>query len=181
MPKNTNRGYPLAVAVAAALLAAVSIVCGKYLAIRGGDILRFSFENLPLILAGMAFGPTVATLTGIAADLIGCLLVGYAINPVVTLGAALIGLVSGICFRRTEKLSLAWRIGITTAAAHLIGSVVVKTVGLSAFYDMPLLQLAAWRLLNYAIVGGVEGILLYAIFKSQAVKTELERISGRRI
>ena len=45
--------------VASAFLVAISIVCGKYLAIRGGDVLRFSFENLPILLAGIAFGPLV--------------------------------------------------------------------------------------------------------------------------
>ena len=43
--------------VIAGLLAALSILCGKYLAIRGGDVLRFSFENLPILLAGFALGP----------------------------------------------------------------------------------------------------------------------------
>ncbi len=40
-----------------AFLAALSIICGKYLALSLGNVLRFSFENLPIVLAGVAFGP----------------------------------------------------------------------------------------------------------------------------
>ncbi len=167
-----------AIMVTAALLVALSIICGKYLAIRGGDILRFSFENLPLLLAGMAFGPVVGALAAVAADLIGCLLVGYTINPIITLGGALIGFVGGVCYRCTPKLSVGVRVTIATTLAHLVGSVIVKTLGLAAFYDMPLLELAAWRLLNYFIIATVEGILLCCILKNKAIFSQLQRIKG---
>ncbi len=167
-----------AIMVAAALLTALSIICGKYLAIRGGDVLRFSFENLPLLLAGVAFGPVVGALTAVAADLIGCLLVGYTINPLITLGGALIGCIGGVCYRYTPKLPPRVRVLLTTALAHLVGSVIVKTLGLAAFYDMPLWELAMWRLLNYAIIGAAEGFLLYGILKNKAILSQLERIKG---
>ena len=60
--------------------------------------MRFSFENTPIIFAGMIFGPIVEALVGTVADLVGCVMVAYEINPLVTLGAALIGLISGIVF-----------------------------------------------------------------------------------
>ncbi|MBQ9798211.1 MAG: folate family ECF transporter S component, partial [Clostridia bacterium] len=79
-----------------AFLAALSIICGKYLALSLGNVLRFSFENLSILLAGMVFGPVVGAVVGIVADLVGCLMVGYAINPLVTLGAACVGLLGGL-------------------------------------------------------------------------------------
>ena len=45
------------VLTACALMVALSIVCGKLLAFNVGTILRFSFENLPILLASVAFGP----------------------------------------------------------------------------------------------------------------------------
>ena len=86
----------LKLTVILALLCAISIVAGKYLAIRGGDVMRFSLENMPVIFAGMAFGPVAGMLVGVVSDLIGCVLVGYTINPLVTVGAGAIGLVSGL-------------------------------------------------------------------------------------
>ncbi len=174
--QKTKKAYPLAVLVAAALLTALSIVLGKYLAIRVGDTLRFSFENLPILLAGMAFGPAVGVLTAVAADLIGCLMVGYAINPVITVGGALIGVLGGLLYRLLGKLPLGVRVTFATFIAHLVGSVVIKTFGLSAFYDLPLWELALWRLLNYAVVGGAETALLYVIFKSKAIRSQLDAI-----
>lgn len=158
-----------------AVLVAMSIVCGKYLAIRGGDILRFSFENLPILLAGMMFGPIVGGVAGVAADLIGCVLVGYAINPIVTLGAATIGIVSGILYRITPKLGVGLRSFFALTAAHLVGSVLIKTLGLAAFYDMPIGVLMLWRLLNYVIIGALEYLLIYAILKNKAIQSLIAR------
>lgn len=161
---------------AAAFLVALSIVCGKYLAVPVGTVMRFSFENLPLILAGMLFGPAIGALTAVAADLLGCVLVGYAINPVVTVGAACIGLVSGLVFRLLSRMPLLVKLILSVLSAHMIGSVLIKTWGLAVFYDMPFYVLLLWRLLNYVIVGTVEGLLIYCILKSNAVKRNLEKL-----
>ncbi len=161
----------------AAVLAAMSIVCGKYLGIRVGDILRFSFENLPILLAGMMFGPVVGSVVGVVADLVGCVLVGYAINPIVTIGAAVIGLLSGILYRGTARLPTFARVLLTVGVAHFLGSVVIKTLGLSAFYDLPVVILMLWRLLNYVIVGGLECLLIYPILKNKAIQSLLNKQS----
>ena len=124
MKKNL---LPLKVVAAMAMLSAISIVAGKYLAIPGGDVMRFSFENLPIILAGAAFGPLAGALVGAVADLIGCVLVGFPINPVVTVGAVSIGAVSGLVYLLLKKVRLPIfpRVIISVFSAHLIGSVVI--------------------------------------------------------
>ncbi|MBQ9784108.1 MAG: folate family ECF transporter S component [Clostridia bacterium] len=154
----------------AAFLSALSIVCGKYLAINAGPVMRFSFENLPILFAGVVLGPVWGALVGAVADLIGCVLVGYAINPVVTLGAILVGLGGGVAYRVAPRLPHAVRLSLGVLTGHLLGSVLVKTWGLSVFYDMPFYVLLLWRLLNYAIVGGVEFSLLYFLLKNKAVR-----------
>ncbi len=163
-----------------AVLVAMSIVCGKYLAIRGGDVLRFSFENLPILMAGIMFGPLVGMAVGVAADLIGCLMVGYAVNPLITLGAALIGTIGGLLWWLFRRLPYGARLILSVAAAHLLGSVAVKTVGLAAFYSMPLWQLMLWRLLNYIIVGGLEGVILYAVLKNKRIGSMMLKPRERR-
>ena len=164
----------LRVMVLCSVFVAISIVCGKYLAIRGGEILRFSFENLPIILSGIAFGPIVGAVVGVVSDLVGCLLVGYTINPIITVGGALMGLLSGIAFKLTKRLPLAACVSIVVAVSHLVSSVVVKTFGLSVFYSMPIMELMAWRLLNYVIIGALEGVLVYALLKNRAFRRQLK-------
>ena len=167
MLQNKNTPRPLFVMVACALLIALSIVCGKFLQFPVGEMLRFSMENLPILLAGMAFGPLTGALVGVVADLIGCLAVGYVINPIITLGAAVIGSVGGTVYLAGRRLPFAVRVVLAVAAAHLLGSVVIKTVGLAAFYDMPLALLMLWRLFNYVIVGAAEALLLLALMKNK--------------
>ena len=152
-----------------AVLAAISIICGKYLAIPGGNIMRFSFENLPVLLSGIAFGPIVGAVVGAVADLVGSFMVGYTINPIVTLGAASIGLVGGLVFRLCRPLPSMARLSLCVILAHLVGSVGVKTVGLSAFYALPLWELALWRLLNYVIIGALELTILCLMLKNTAI------------
>jgi len=181
MDKKTNKKNlaksSLGILVASSLMAALSIVLGKYLAIPVGDVLRFSFENLPVMMAGMAFGPIVGALVGTVADLIGCLLVGYAINPLVTVGAATVGFLSGLAYTLLSNVKIphALRVTLSILPAHLIGSVIIKTVGLSIFYSMPIWALMLWRLLNYLIIGVPEGIILWYLMKNKLI---LHRINS---
>lgn len=166
----------LKVMVAASLLAAMSIVCGKYLAFGVGNVLRFSLENLPIILCGMLFGPIIGATVGAAADIIGCLLVGYILNPIITVGAAAAGFIGGGAYRLLKKhsrLPHGLSVSIAVAAAHLVGSVIIKTFGLAVFYDMPFPVLLLWRFANYLIIGAVEAALLCFILKSRALTSAL--------
>lgn len=175
--------FPLKITAALAMLAAVSIICGKYLAIRGGDILRFSFENLPIIFAGISFGPIAGVLVGVVADLVGCVMVGYTVNPLVTLGAAAIGAFSGISAIIFKKIGIkgAANTVISVAIAHIFGSVLIKTFGLSAYYDLPLWALMLWRLLNYVIVGALEAALLVVLLKNKGVTRLISDMKPRKI
>ena len=181
MSKKTSKkrlGGNLQLLAVSAFLAALSIICGKYLALSLGNVLRFSFENLPILLAGMMFGPVVGMTVGVVADLLGCVMVAYAINPLVTIGAACIGLFGGVLFRVTKKLPLLWQTCITVILTHLVASVLVKTFGLAQYFDMPFHIVLLWRLLNYAIVGVAEGLLLYTVLKNQALRRRFEALGG---
>ena len=172
----------LTILVASAFLAAISIVLGKYLAISLGEVLRISFENLPILIAGIAFGPLWGCVVGVVADLIGCLLVGYAINPVVTLGAATIGLTSGTVSLLLEKVKTCpyvLRIAASVGGAHILGSVIIKTIGLAVFYAMPIHILMLWRLLNYVLVGAAEGVIIWYLLKSPLLTAQIDSILKR--
>ena len=70
-----------------ALLIAMSIVFSRVLSISTGFV-RFNLGSLPVLLAGIVFGPGAGFAVGALADMIGGILAGYAINPLITLGAA---------------------------------------------------------------------------------------------
>ncbi len=178
MSKNKRTAHPLQVSVMAAMLVAVSIICGKFLQLPMGEIMRFSLENLPILLAGMAFGPLLGGMVGLVADVVGSYLRGYVLNPLVTVGALAIGLLGGVFYRVFRRLPTGWRVTLTTAFAHLVGSVGIKTVGLAAYYPVPLGALFWYRLINYSIVGTIEVLLLVTLFKNRGIVSMLKNSGG---
>ena len=79
-------------------------------------------------------------------------------------------------FKLGRKLTLA----ISVFAAHFIGSVIIKTAGLAAFYAMPYFMLMLWRGLNYIIVGALEYFVLVALFSSKGVLMQLNKLKGEK-
>ncbi len=190
MEKQTKKRAPYAIAVfgnpralcLAALLAAMSLILGKFLQIPTpfAEFVRISFENLPVILAGIALGPLAGAMTGAVADLVGCLAYGYSINPLITLGAASVGLVAGVVSWLLARTPLLCRLSLSAVAAHLVGSVGIKTAGIAAWYlskyDLGYFELMLWRLLNYTIIAVLEIAILYALLRHRGFQKQLERM-----
>ena len=176
----------LRVMTCAGLLAALSIILGKFLQIPNPfqDIIRISFENTPLVMAGMFFGPAVGLATGAVADLVGCALYGYAVNPLITVGAASVGLVSGIISNYIIRRGVLLKTSVSVVAAHVIGSVVIKSLGLAAWYlstyNMGLAELMLWRLLTYTVIGVAEVAIVFALLKNRSFSSQLERMKRRK-
>ncbi len=180
MKKNSKKLLfgSLKVMACAAILAGMSIVLGKYLAFNLTPSIRISFENLPVIISGVFFGPIVGAAVGAVADILGCVMVGYTINPIITAGAACIGLISGIIPLIFKKKNTACVI-LSVSLSHLLGSVVIKTVGLSVFYSLPLVETGLWRLLTYTAVGAAECVVICLLCKSSAFTRQIENMLPR--
>ncbi len=171
----------LRVLCAAALLAALSVVLGKYLAVST-PIFRFSLENLPILMAGIFFGPVVGGVVGVVADLIGCVIMVFDINPFITAGAALMGVVPGIVTRIATRQGRPLRaptVALATGLAHIIGSMIVKTIGLSIFTSTPPATLA-WRIPLYIIIGSIEAAILILLTRNKLFMGEMARLLFRK-
>lgn len=163
------------VLVVSALFIAMSIVLGKVLAFNIGTSIRISFENLPLLMAGIFFGPFIGAAVGAGADLIGCLLVGYAINPVITLGAASIGFVSGLMSILLSKMHKCPRTALSVLAAHAAGSMLIKSIGMYFYFHTPV-QVLMLRIPLYIGIGTLEFYIIYLLLKNKAFSDQLERV-----
>lgn len=153
--------------VCAAMLAAISVVIGifcKNFLNFGNGLFRITLENFPILLAGIAFGPVVGACVGAVADIISYMLStqSLVISPIVTLGAASVGLVSGLISRYVIKKDGNARIILSVVAAHLVGSVLIKSVGLFAYYEW----LVLWRIPTYVVIATVECVLLCYLYKN---------------
>ena len=64
--------------------------------------------------------------------MIGGVLAGYAINPLITLGAASIGLVGGLGWQKLFHLRTGNRLWCSVLAAHFVGSMVINSLALQS-------------------------------------------------
>ncbi len=163
--------------VAAAILVAISVV-GKVFAINLGESFRIGLENFPVILSGIMFGPITGFVVGVAADLLGCLAMSYAVNPLITLGMASLGAVAGIVnmfFK--DKFSVVGAI-IADILAQLVGSLLVKTLGIAIYYGAPdgYFMLFCTRVVTYLPVIILEIVLFVFMFSNKAFIKELSKL-----
>ncbi len=172
------RKNSLALLVISAVFSALSIVLGKLLAFNIGELFRISLENLPIIFIGIAFGPLFGAVVGALADLVGCFIVGYAVNPIITLGAVTIGCVAGVCSSLTKNMSRGGSIFLSVLLSHTVGSVLIKTAGLSWFYGTSFLGLLPYRALNYALIIAVEYTIIYILMRNKEISTRIKNLGG---
>ncbi len=119
-----------------ALLVAFSVVigwvCKTYLTFGA---IRITFENIPIILSGLLFGPWIGALVGIMADAVSCITSpNPALNPIISTGAALIGIIPGIisrCFIKKHRTACVFA---SVFISHMLGSMLIKSIGLHVFW-----------------------------------------------
>ena len=150
-----------------ALLVAMSIVFSRVLSISTGFV-RFNLGSLPVLLAALLFGPGAGFAVGAVADMIGGVLAGYAINPLITLGAGAIGLVAGLAWRKLPGLRTGLRLQISVLLGHFVGSMVITSLALRIFYGYPWATLAV-RIPNALILAAVNTVLLRILLENRTL------------
>ena len=151
-----------------ALLIAMSIVFSRVFSISTG-FLRFNLGSLPVLLAAVLYGPGAGFAVGAIADIIGGVLSGYAINPLITLGAGAIGFVAGLAWQRLpENWSLNLRLGCGVLLGHAVGSMVITSLALRIFYGYAWSVLAV-RIPNALILSVVNTVLLRILLENRAL------------
>ena len=155
----------------AAMLTAMSVVIGifcKNFLNFGNGLFRVTFENLPIILSGILLGPIFGACVGLASDLISYFLSAqiYPPNLIVTLGAGAVGLVSGLVARYVIKKRGYAQIIVSSSLAHLIGSMIIKPIGLYQFYG----ALVLWRIPLYLIIAPLEITLLCILYRHKSFR-----------
>ena len=163
--------------VLGAMLAAVSVVIGmvcKNFLNFGGGLLRITFENLPIILAGIFLGPVTGGMVGIISDLTSYLLSGqvYPPNLIVTLGACAVGVVSGLMARYAVRERGLKQIILSASAAHVLGSMIIKPIGLYQFYQWAVLI----RIPLYLVIAPLEIFLLCLLWKQKSFRKLFDKL-----
>lgn len=157
------------------MLAAISFligwVCKTFMTFGA---IRITFDNIPVIIAGIAFGPVYGAIVGVVADLISCVASGFGVTPLITIGAAFIGAVSGIIANYIIRKKNFISIAISTLTAHIIGSMIIKSIGLAIMgYGYGIF---AYRVPLYIGISAVEIYVIYILLKNKTLSREIERI-----
>ena len=124
---------------------------------------------LPIIIAGMILGPVAGGMIGCASDVISYLfsVQKYAMNPIVTLGAVVVGVLPGIISKYIIKENGYKQIIVSGVFAHLFGSVIIKSIGLFTYYNWSIL----WRIPLYlCVIAPVEIILICLLYKNKSCR-----------
>lgn len=165
----------------AAMLAAMSVVIGifcKNFLDFGGGLFRITFENFPIILAGVLFGPIVGGIVGIVSDLVSYLLSSqiHPPNLIVTAGAAAVGIVSGVMARFVVKKRGSLQFIVSGAAAHIVGSMTIKPIGIFVFYGWAVL----WRIPLYLLIAPIEIALLCVLYRRKSFRRLIDDFSDSK-
>ena len=163
--------------VLGAMLAAMSVVIGmfcKSFLNFGGGLWRVTFENLPIILAGIFLGPLTGGMVGAVSDLTSYLLSPqiYPPNLIVTFGACMVGITSGLMAKFAVRQRGAKQIALSAAAAHVIGSMIIKPIGLFQFYQWAVLV----RIPLYLVIAPLEIMLLCLLWRQKSFRKLFEKI-----
>ncbi len=168
------------VITSAAMLCAMSVVIGffcKSFLNFGVGLFRITFENLPILISGIMFGPFVGGAVGAASDIISYLMSGqvYPWNPLVTLAAAVVGMVSGALAKYVIRKKGYLRLIIPSFAAHAIGSMTIKPIALYETYGIPVL----WRIPLYLfLIVPLEITVICLMYRNAAVRKLIDGEDG---
>ena len=153
-------------AMMVALSAVIGYICKTIPALNLGSGLRITFENLPIIVAGIMFGPIVGGCVGCVADLLSCLFSGQSPMPWVLVGSILVGVVAGFVSKYIVRKNGVLKIVLAEIFAHLIGSMIVKTAALYVIFG----EIVFFRIPISIGILAVETVLICAMYKNKTVK-----------
>lgn len=185
MKKTVGNSYPKAFFTPKrlslmAMLIALQVVLSKFLMLQLTDSIRLSIDSVPILLAGIWFGPIAGGIVGALADLLGTVLfpTAGAYFPLLTVAFFLIGTVSGLLSLIVKDRPAFLRAVVCVIPAELIGSFLFKSFALSTLYGIPFLGMLAARALPVSAVAVANTLivaLLDRLIGNQAKITEFRK------
>lgn len=165
--KNSNIHTLVIMALLAALGAVFSAFLSVELNFTGVKTVEISLTPLPVMLAGIFFGPLAGGIVGFVSDTAGFFMgvQSGAYNPVFSLTMALFGVIAGLFYLRNKENTI-WKATGTAFAAQLVCSVALNTLILWSFYGVPLAALIPPRLIGAAVELPIYAWLLMVLVES---------------
>ena len=110
-----------------AIMAAMAIALNSVASVQVTHSIKITFYALPLLIAGIMFGPLMGATTGIVAGVILQLISPYGISlssPFWALAPVFWGFISGLCYKIFKKLNRWAAVAIAVTAASISANLV---------------------------------------------------------
>ena len=166
---------------AASMLVAISVVIGifcKNVLNFGNGLFRITFEGMPIILSGIMFGPVVGGIVGFSSDVLSYFLStqSFAISPIVTAAAILMGVISGVVAKYVVKTGGNKQIIVAGLLSHLVGSMIIKPIGLFMYYGWAVL----FRIPLYLVIAPIEIFIMCLMFKNKEFRRMVNQVQTNK-
>ncbi len=154
--------------VTLALLSAIEVALARFIVPMPNPTMRFSIEDVPIIVAGLLFGPVAGGCVGLVGDAVGCLFSGYGYNPIFALPPVLIGVCAGLMRRLVLKKPGYLSILLSFLPAVVLGRVLWQSYWLAFFYGThSFVWFLGTRAVQFAITSAVNAAVVYGLFRSK--------------
>ena len=152
-----------------AMLAALSVVLSRLIIPMPNIATRYSLEAVPIILAGLLFGPIPGALVAFVEDLVGCLFSGYGYNPILAVSPMLIGAFCGALRWLLWQKRTFLRTFLSALPGFVLGSVLWQSYWLAALYGRNTFSYYLLsRSLQFAVTSVLDALLAFLILRSSA-------------
>lgn len=152
--------------VICALLAAMGAVLKTFLSVDlffgSIKIMDLSLIILPVMLAGIYFGPLAGGIVGFVAESIGYFMlfgVGGAYNPIFSIIMALAGVIAGLFYMRSPKTSV-WKTIVMVTVIQVLCRCILTPLAIYVIFAIPLAVLLPSRGISLLIMTPVLTVIL---------------------
>jgi ECF transporter S component (folate family) len=167
MHKNSKMKWDTRTIVFLGLMVAMHIVLTRLVVIDLGSY-RISVGSVCTILAGLWFGPVGGGICGLLSDFLGCILKGYAINPLITLAAILWGVMPALMLPLMQggKVKKTAVLCVAVVLTSIVATLIVTTAGLVWVQGYNFYAIMPGRLVQWAIMTPIYCVLTVLLYYS---------------
>lgn len=167
MQKNKKMTWDTRTLVFLGLLVAMHIVLVRLVVIDLGSY-RITIGSVCTILAGLWFGPVAGGVSGLISDVLGCILKGYAINPLITVAAILWGVIPALMCplmtgSKVKKTGMLW---LSVVVTSILATLVFTTAGLVLLLGYNFYAIMPGRIVQWAIMTPIYCVLTSVLYYS---------------
>ena len=145
------------------MLAALIIVFERTIYIPVGDSSRYSFSFIMIFVSGMVLGAVDAAIVGAVADVVGAIIAGYSINPLITVCVALSAFFCGLLLYSERSYM---RLAIAILLDQILSNLLLKSAAFAIWYGGGMHSYPKYfmiRIVQVGIMIPVEFVVLFIL------------------